>query len=44
MFKPIIPYYITQILYQQAKYDELISYAPNYLDSITEKEKENSPN
>ena len=39
MFKPIIPYYITQILYQQAKYDELISYAPNYLDSITEKRK-----
>ena len=39
MFKPIIPYYITQILYQQGKYDELISYAPNYLDSITEKRK-----
>ena len=39
MFKPIIPYYITQILYQQNKYDELISYAPNYLDSITQKRK-----
>jgi len=39
MFKPIIPYYITQILYQQSKYDELISYAPSYMDSITEKRK-----
>ena len=35
MFKPIIPYYITQILYQQNKYDELIAYGPMYIDSIT---------
>ena len=39
MFKPIIPYYITQILYQQNKYDELIAYGPLYIDSITEKRK-----
>ena len=39
MFKPIIPYYITQILYQQNKYEELIAYAPTHLDSITEKRK-----
>ena len=39
MFKPIIPYYITQILYQQNKYDELIAYGPLYIDSVTEKRK-----
>ena len=39
MFKSIIPYYITQILYQQSKYDELIDYAPVYMDSVTEKRK-----
>ena len=39
MFKSIIPYYITQILYQQNKYDELIDYAPIYMDSVTEKRK-----
>ena len=39
MFKPIIPYYITQILYQQNKYDELIEYGPLYIDSVTEKRK-----
>ncbi len=39
MFKSIIPYYITQILYQQKKYDDLIAYAPSYMDSITDKRK-----
>ena len=39
MFKSIIPYYITQILYQQNKYDDLIEYAPLYMDSITDKRK-----
>jgi tetratricopeptide (TPR) repeat protein len=39
MFKSIIPYYITQILYKQNKYDELIEYAPSYMDSVTEKRK-----
>ena len=38
MFKAIIPYYITQILYQQHKYDDLIAYAPVCMDSVTEKE------
>ena len=38
-FGPIIPYYITQILYQQNKYDELIEYGPLYIDSVTEKRK-----
>jgi tetratricopeptide (TPR) repeat protein len=39
MFKSIIPYYITQILYKQHKYDDLIEYAPSYMDSVTEKRK-----
>ena len=39
MFKSIIPYYITQILYQQHKYNDLIAYAPNYIDSVIEKRK-----
>ena len=39
MFKAIIPYYVTQILYKQNKFDELIDYAPIYLDSVTEKKK-----
>ena len=39
MFKSIIPYYITQILYQQHKYDDLIAYAPVYIDSVIEKRK-----
>ena len=39
MFKSIIPYYLTQILYKQSKFDELIEYAPTYMDSITEKRK-----
>ena len=32
-FGVIVPYYITQILYLQHKYDELISYAPALLDT-----------
>ena len=32
-FDRIVPYYITQILYLQKKYDELINYAPALLDS-----------
>jgi len=39
MFKTIIPYYVTQILYKQNKYDELIAYAPIFMDSVTEKRK-----
>lgn len=39
MFKSIIPYYITQILYQQHKYDDLIDYAPVYMDSVNKKRK-----
>ena len=39
MFKSIIPYYITQILYQQNKYKDLIVYAPSYMDSVTKKRK-----
>ncbi|RMG81727.1 MAG: tetratricopeptide repeat protein [Bacteroidetes bacterium] len=36
-FAPIVPYYITQILYLQGKYDELLQYAPQLLDSATPK-------
>ena len=37
MFKAIVPYYITQIYYKQEKYDDLIEYAPVYMDSIDKK-------
>tara|TARA_B100001939_G_C16945993_1_gene620373 strand:+ start:2716 stop:5943 length:3228 start_codon:yes stop_codon:yes gene_type:complete len=37
MFKSIVPYYITQILYKQEKYDDLIAYAPPYMDSVDKK-------
>jgi len=31
VFKPLVPYYITQIYYKQKKYDEVISYGPRAL-------------
>lgn len=31
VFKPLVPYYITQIYYMQKKYDEVISYGPRAL-------------
>jgi len=34
-FASIVPYYISQIYYNQEKYDELIEYAPSLLDSIS---------
>jgi tetratricopeptide (TPR) repeat protein len=37
MFKSIAPYYISQILYMQKKYDEVIEYAPELMDSISDK-------
>ncbi len=33
MFSEIAPYYITQILFMQKKYDEVISYAPTLLEA-----------
>ena len=36
-FAKVIPYYITQILYVQEKYDDLIAYAPALLDTATPK-------
>lgn len=36
-FGPIVPYYIAQIFYLQAKYDSVISYAPALLDSANTK-------
>jgi tetratricopeptide (TPR) repeat protein len=32
-FSPVVPYYITQILYSQGKYDELLAYAPGVLEN-----------
>jgi len=37
LFAPIVPYYITQILYIQSKYDDIISYAPGLIDAVSEK-------
>lgn len=39
MFKALVPYYVTQIYHKQKKYNLLIDYAPNYLDSVIEKRK-----
>ncbi len=38
-FKAIVPYYISQILYYQKRYDELVSYAKPRLDSSKIKRK-----
>ncbi|NQX92480.1 MAG: tetratricopeptide repeat protein, partial [Flavobacteriales bacterium] len=32
-FSPLVPYYLTQILYKQGKYDDLLDYAPAFVDS-----------
>lgn len=40
MFRPIVPYYITQIYYKQKRYKQLTDYAPPYLDSISSKRKQ----
>ncbi|MDD2385982.1 MAG: tetratricopeptide repeat protein [Bacteroidales bacterium] len=34
-FASIAPFYVSQIYFLQEKYDELIKYAPNLLDSVT---------
>ncbi len=36
-FGTVVPYYISQILYLQKKYEEVISYAPSVLDSASTK-------
>lgn len=32
-FKPVVPYYISQILYKQGRYKEMLAYAPALMDS-----------
>jgi tetratricopeptide (TPR) repeat protein len=39
MFESIVPYYIAQIYYKQEKYDQLISYAPGYLEKVSNNRK-----
>jgi TolA-binding protein len=36
-FAPIVPYYITQIYYLQGKYDEVLEYAPPFLEAASSK-------
>ncbi len=36
-FAPIVPYYISQIYFNQKKYDKIIQYVPSLLDSATTK-------
>lgn len=36
-FAPVVPYYITQIYYLQGRYDEVIEYAPQFLESASSK-------
>ena len=38
-FGPIVPYYISQILYNQKKYDELLEYAPPLMEKVVSKRK-----
>lgn len=38
-FAKIVPYYITQIYFIQKRYDDLIAYAPQYLETATSKRK-----
>jgi len=42
-FKPIVPYYISQIYYKQKKYDELLAYAPAVLDSANNTNTKRAP-
>lgn len=37
MFANIAPYYISQILYLQKKYEEVLEYAPQLMDSISDR-------
>ena len=39
IFKPVLPYYITQIYYKQEKYDKLLEIAPGLLDEASKKRK-----
>jgi len=42
-FKPIVPYYITQIYYKQGKYDQVLAYAPAVLDSAASQNTKRLP-
>lgn len=42
-FKPIVPYYISQIYYKQKKYEELLAYAPAVLDSANNSNTKRAP-
>lgn len=37
MFATIVPYYVAQIYHKQEKYEELIEYAPQYFETISNK-------
>ncbi len=38
-FKPVVPYYITQIYHLQGRYEDIIKFAPAYVDSLKPNEK-----
>lgn len=38
-FKPVVPYYITQIYHLQGRYEDVVKFAPNYIDSMKPNEK-----
>ncbi|NNE55935.1 MAG: tetratricopeptide repeat protein, partial [Flavobacteriales bacterium] len=42
-FAPVVPYYITQIYYNQERYDDLLAYAPALLDSANRKTTKRIP-
>ncbi len=39
MFASVVPYYVTQIYYKQEKYEELLEYAPKYVEEISSKRR-----
>lgn len=42
-FGPVVPYYLTQILYKQGKYQEMLQYAPAFIDSTASDEIKRKP-
>ncbi|MDP4952653.1 MAG: hypothetical protein NWQ53_03330, partial [Flavobacteriales bacterium] len=42
-FGPVVPYYLTQILYKQGKYQEMLQYAPAFIDSSASDEIKRKP-
>lgn len=42
-FGPVVPYYLSQILYKQGKYSEMLAYAPAFIDSTADEDIKRKP-